>query len=82
MITELTDLPADIIGFEASGKLEAEDYRDVLLPAVERASANGDVRMVLVISSFDGRGGQHFPLAERAGGHRLDHRLTDHYDGA
>ena len=54
MITELTDLPAGIIGFEASGKLEAEDYRDVLLPAVERASASGDVRMVLVISSFDG----------------------------
>jgi hypothetical protein len=54
MITELTDLPAGIIGFEASGKLEAEDYRDVLLPAVERASANGDVRMLLVISSFDG----------------------------
>jgi hypothetical protein len=54
MITELTDLPAGIIGFEASGKLEAEDYRDVLLPAVERASASGDVRMVLVVSSFDG----------------------------
>ena len=54
MITELTDPPAGTIGFEASGKLAAEDYRDVLLPAVERASAAGDVRMVLVISSFDG----------------------------
>src|SRR6476620_272586 len=54
MITELTDLPAGIIGFEASGKLEAEDYRDVLLPAVERAAASGGVRMLLVISSFDG----------------------------
>ena len=32
MITELTDLPAGIIGFEASGKLEAEDYRDVPAP--------------------------------------------------
>ena len=48
MIMELTDLPAGIIGLEASGKLEAEDYRDVLLPAVERASAGGDVRMLLV----------------------------------
>lgn len=81
MITELTDLPADIIGFEASGKLEAEDYRDVLLPAVERASANGDVRMVLVISSFDGRG-EALPTRRTGRGHRLDHRLTDHYDGA
>jgi hypothetical protein len=54
MITELTDLPDGVIGFEASGKLEADDYRDVLLPAVEQAAADGDVRMVIVISGFDG----------------------------
>jgi hypothetical protein len=54
VITELTDLPAGVIGFEASGKLQAEDYRDVLLPAVERAAAAGDVRIVIVISEFDG----------------------------
>jgi hypothetical protein len=38
MIKELTDLPAGVIGFETSGKLQAEDYRDVLLPALERAA--------------------------------------------
>ena len=54
MITALTDLPAGVIGFEATGKLRAEDYRDVLLPAVERAAANGDVRLVIVITEFDG----------------------------
>ena len=54
MITELTDLPAGVIGFEASGKLRAEDYRDVLLPAVERAASKGDVRLVIVVRDFDG----------------------------
>ena len=39
MITELTDLPDGVIGFEAGGTLAAEDYRDVLLPAIERAAA-------------------------------------------
>ena len=34
MITELTDLPDEVIGFEAAGKLHAEEYRDVLLPAI------------------------------------------------
>jgi hypothetical protein len=54
MITELTDLPAGVIGFEASGKLRAEDYRDVLLPAIERAASKGGVRLVIVVRDFDG----------------------------
>jgi hypothetical protein len=54
VITELSDLPAGVIGFETSGTLHAEDYRDVLLPAVERAAENGEVRVVIVIGSFDG----------------------------
>jgi hypothetical protein len=37
LIKELTDLPSGVIGFETAGKLHAEDYRDVLLPAIERA---------------------------------------------
>ena len=41
MIEELKDMPAGVIGFEASGKLAAEDYRDVVLPALERAAATG-----------------------------------------
>jgi len=54
MMTELTDLPAGVIGFESTGKLHAEDYRDVLLPAVERAAADGAVRVVIVVDDFDG----------------------------
>jgi SpoIIAA-like len=54
MMTELTDLPAGVIGFESTGKLHAEDYRDVLLPTVERAAADGAVRVVIVVDDFDG----------------------------
>jgi hypothetical protein len=54
MINELTDLPPGVIGFEATGKLRAEDYRDVLLPGIERAAADGEVRIVLVMTDFDG----------------------------
>ena len=54
MIKELTDLPTPLIGFELSGTLHAEDYRDVLLPAIEKAAKAGDVRIVLVIDDFGG----------------------------
>jgi hypothetical protein len=54
MIKQLTDLPTPLIGFELSGKLHADDYRDVLLPAIEKAAKVGDVRIVLVIPEWDG----------------------------
>jgi hypothetical protein len=54
MMKELTGLPPGVIGFETSGKLQAEDYRDVLLPAVERAANAGEVRIVIVIPKFEG----------------------------
>ena len=44
MIKEMSDMPAGVIGFEASGKMQAEDYRDVVLPALERAAASGEVK--------------------------------------
>ena len=39
---ELTDLPPGVIGFESAGWVHAADYRDVMIPAVERAAAEGD----------------------------------------
>jgi hypothetical protein len=57
MLKELSDMPEGVIGFEASGKLQAEEYRDVVLPALERAAANGDVRFVIVMPEFDGMSG-------------------------
>jgi hypothetical protein len=57
MLNQLTGLPAGVIGFETAGKLQAEDYRDVLLPAIQKASTDGEVRLVLVIADFEGISG-------------------------
>src|SRR4051794_9265176 len=54
MFKEITGLPTGVIGFEVAGKLAAEDYRDVLLPALEKAAASGDVRFLVVIPQFEG----------------------------
>jgi len=56
----LTDLPPGVIGFELSEKLEAEDYRDILQPALEKAGQDGDVRIVVVIPEFHGMSAEAF----------------------
>ena len=57
MISQLEGLPTGVIGFEAGGKIAAEDYRDVILPALEQAAAAGDIRFLLVMRDFDGMSG-------------------------
>lgn len=57
MIEELHDLPPGVIGFETSGKIEAADYRDVVLPALERAFGQGEVRFLIVMKDFGGMSG-------------------------
>ena len=57
MIKELGDLPEGVVGFEAAGTLKAEDYRDVVIPALERAFASGKVRFVIVMPEFHGMTG-------------------------
>jgi hypothetical protein len=54
MFTEITDLPAGVIGFEVAGKLAAEDYRDTLDPALKAAAETGEIRLVLVMPEFEG----------------------------
>ena len=54
MITQLNGLPAGIIGFEVTGKVTAEHFRDVVIPAVERAAQSGEVRFVIVVPEFHG----------------------------
>ena len=54
MIRTLSDVPAGVIGFEVAGKIEPEDYRDVVLPAVERAAQSGEVRFLIVMPRFEG----------------------------
>jgi hypothetical protein len=58
VLETITGLPPGVIGFEARGQLHADDYRDVLLPAVEATIQRGDkVRIVLVFERFDGLSG-------------------------
>jgi stage II sporulation SpoAA-like protein len=56
-IKELEGLPGGELGFEVSGKILAEDYRDVVIPAIARAGRTGDVRALLVIPEFAGMSG-------------------------
>ena len=49
MITELSEIPAGLIGFQVEGRIHAEDYRDVILPALERAAPSGEVRFLIVM---------------------------------
>ena len=49
MIRLLQDLPAGVVGFEATGKLTSSDYLEVLGPALDAATASGaKIRIVLV----------------------------------
>ena len=57
MVSALNGLPAGVIGFEASGKIDAADYRDVVLPAVEGAARTGAVRFLIIMRDFDGMSG-------------------------
>ncbi len=57
MIKQLSDVPPTVIGFEIAGKIQAEDFRDVVLPAFERAAESGDMRAVIVLPEFSGMSG-------------------------
>jgi SpoIIAA-like len=57
VIRELDGLPAGVVGFEVADTIQAEDYRDVILPALARAAASGEVRFVIVIPEFRGMSG-------------------------
>ena len=54
MFEPLEGLPEGVIGFRASGKIEASDYTDVLVPAIDKAAEAGGFHLVLVFDSFDG----------------------------
>jgi SpoIIAA-like len=49
VIEALDAMPAGTIGFRATGELTADDYRDVLVPAMKAAAESGSLRAVFVI---------------------------------
>lgn len=59
MIEVMTDLPDRILGLKASGEVTAEDYRSVLIPAIEaRLSQHRKVRLLYVLGDdFKGYSG-------------------------
>jgi hypothetical protein len=54
MIKELNELPANVIGFEVTGKVLAQDFLDVVIPAFERVAQVGAFRAIIVIPQFNG----------------------------
>ena len=53
MITQMTDLPDGVLGFEASGKVTGDDYSEVLVPAVEAALKQYDKIGLLYVLGKD-----------------------------
>ena len=56
MLEPIAGLPDDVVGMEAVGEVTADDYQDVLIPAVEAALADHDrIRLMYVLGDrFDG----------------------------
>jgi hypothetical protein len=54
VVERIDDMPAGTVGFRASGKLTKADYLDVLEPALHAAVASGELRILLVLTDFDG----------------------------
>ena len=57
MLNPIAELPPGVIGFEASGRIETDDYNNVLLPAIQKAAADGEVRIVIVMPKCEGLSG-------------------------
>jgi stage II sporulation SpoAA-like protein len=51
---ERMEMPAGVIGLRATGKLTRDDYRQALEPALREAADSGDIRLVFVLTAFDG----------------------------
>jgi hypothetical protein len=50
MITVLTDLPDNVLGFEAKGEVTGDDYEQVLIPAVEKHLETAEkIRLLYVL---------------------------------
>lgn len=56
MIERIEGMPAGTIGLRASGELSVEDYRAVLEPAIREGVDSGELRLLFVLTDFDGLG--------------------------
>jgi hypothetical protein len=54
MIERIERMPEGTIGLRASGKLSRDDYRGVLEPALAEGIGSGELRLLFVLTDFDG----------------------------
>ncbi len=55
MFKLIADLPPDVIGIEAAGKITHDDYKNFLIPMVEASIAKGSVKLLyLAGEAFEG----------------------------
>jgi len=56
MIEKIEDMPSGTFGLRASGELTKEDYVEVLEPVLREGVATGELRLVFVLTDFQGLG--------------------------
>jgi hypothetical protein len=54
MIERIDGMPAGTVGLRASGKLSKDDYTSVLEPALREGVEAGELRLLFVLTDFDG----------------------------
>jgi stage II sporulation SpoAA-like protein len=54
MIERMNDMSAGAIGLRATGKLTKADYREVLEPAIKEGIDSGELRLLFLLTGFDG----------------------------
>ena len=67
MIERIQEMPAGTIGLRASGKLTRDDYRDVLEPALREGIDSGELRLLFVLTGYDGLEAKAIPEDIRTG---------------
>jgi hypothetical protein len=54
MIERIDGMPAGTVGLRASGKLSKDDYTGVLEPVLREGVESGELRLLFVLTDFDG----------------------------
>jgi hypothetical protein len=54
VIERIADMPAGTIGLQAAGKLSKDEYTAVLEPALREGVESGELRLLFVLTDFDG----------------------------
>lgn len=54
MIEQIDGMPEGTLGLRASGKLSKEDYVEVLEPALRKGIESGELRLVFLLTDFQG----------------------------